>query len=230
MRDVERMLAKLPFAPIVGALFALVAVVLVIATPQWLFERWVSVSGIASIISAATPPLGEKARILAAVVAGIGVGGMLWSALTLGERLLRRSAVGHEPDEVAASPAIDMRRRPLSADNELGAPLMSDEAMAQAREELVLDMPLADDLDDKPPVIEAEPEMVEADGWAAPPVEVLDARPELAKVSKPARLEQVVDQSIPALLSRLESAISRKPTGYRPGRGDISKLRRVLGR
>jgi hypothetical protein len=226
-----KLVANLPFAPIVAALFACVAVALVIATPQWLFERWVALSGIAGIIPAATPPLGEKARIAAALFAGLATGAAIWAGLTLAARVMaprsRPAARGSSLDPawpLTPLPETGLHRRPLFADTELGAPLMSEEAMTQAREELVLDAPLA----------EAELAANVEEPRSLPEVVPLP-QPEMTEpVPEPSPrgvtlMRPVADESIATLLDRLEAALALKPVGYRPDRTDIASLRRAMG-
>lgn len=236
-------LERLPFAPIVAALFACVAIVLVAATPQWLFERWVALSGIAAIIPAATPPLGEKARIAAAVFAGAATGGLVWLMVAIGEKRLRGAPMTRTDRGTAIpSPIVAPHRRPLFADTELGAPLMSDEAMTQAREELVLDMPIpAAEVHTKvTPMAPFEPghwlKVDEVEGYV--PLEMPDKAPDEAhpgedervEARQPVRLRPVAQETIPTLLDRLDAAIARKPPGFRPDRSDLATLRRALGR
>lgn len=70
-----KQLQRLPFAPVVALMFAAVAVILVMAMPVWLLEQQVVRLGLFDILPAAAPPLGEKARMLAALLAG-GVTGL----------------------------------------------------------------------------------------------------------------------------------------------------------
>jgi hypothetical protein len=152
----------LPFPPIVAGLYGVVSGFLVYSTPQWLFEHAVDMSGIAQFVPAATPPLGEKARLMAAGASVFAVALALWPVLAIAQRIVRKmrkkpevhvrargiviadsidnSVVSHltVPQEVSLPGAS---RAPIFADNELGAPLMSDEALV-AGGELVLDAPL----------------------------------------------------------------------------------------
>jgi hypothetical protein len=162
MAIVLKRASRLPFAPIVAGLFALAAAVLVMATPGWLLETLVEKTGIASIVSAAAPPLGMKARALLAVLAALGTGLVLWLALVPVARLLDRKrkpvaaikpAQSFEPvADVTAGESLGRVRRPIFADRDLGAPFMSEEALSDAPilaptptdafdpDELVLDM------------------------------------------------------------------------------------------
>ena len=71
LRSLARSLEKIPFVPVAAALFGMVAGILVLATPGWLFEHGVVASGLPDIIAAAAPPLGHKAQIMAAIVTAL---------------------------------------------------------------------------------------------------------------------------------------------------------------
>jgi hypothetical protein len=147
--------ANLPFPPIVAGLYGIVAGFLVFSTPQWLFEHWIDISGVANFIPAAAPPLGEKARLLSAGASVVGVGLLLWPVLAMGQSLIRkmrkkevvhvraRGIVVAESLDTAYTPPLDLQadapdfRSPIFAEGELGAPLMSDAAL-EAADELVL--------------------------------------------------------------------------------------------
>lgn len=204
-----KQLNKLPFAPVVGVMFALVAAILVLATPQFLFERVVTGTGLPALVSAATPPLGEKARIITALLAAAAVGGIVWLMLAkLEQAALRRAPLSHGSRTTAApvTAGLDrvhaVRPQPILAGSDLGAPFMSDEAMSLAREELLLD-----------------PVMV------APTL----ARPE---PMGPRLVSPAPAQTVQGLLGHLEDALSRRE--QRVGRlapvpGDIASLRAALG-
>lgn len=261
-------LEKLPFAPVVGAMFGLVAAILVAATPGWLFERLVVSSGLPELVSAAQPPLGDKARILAALVALLGVGAFLATFIASIEFFLssdrrqgnaRGSRIDNvEADEEPASapPFEEGGRRPLFAESDLGAPFMSDEAIAHARDELVLDSALPD-LDEGPVPAEAAAETIVEAQWepvaedVAEPVEqaaervaeplengAAEATPFLedAMSAPPAEVQAASypdadDQSVAVLLDRLEKALVRRErrTGSAaPFPSDLSALRDAL--
>ena len=152
---------NLPFAPIVAALFGVVAAILVFATPAWLLERTVGTLGISSLISAAQPPLGDTARALIALSTGLATFLALWLIMRPIERLIhkRRTARGFAAPVAAAAaeravPSVGTRA-PIFAGDELGAPFMSDEALA-AGEELFLE-PAMIEHSDIAPVAGAEP-------------------------------------------------------------------------
>lgn len=181
MAIVLKRVSRLPFAPIVAGLFALAAAVLVMATPAWLLEAAVGRLGIDSVLAAAAPPLGAKARAMLAIVAALGTGAVLWLGLAPMTRLLeskRKSAKFSKKAEApiaearvldaAPEASVSSRRRPIFADRELGAPFMSEEALMDApllqpqhdtgldADELVLDHPII------PPAAESAPFVLEA--------------------------------------------------------------------
>jgi hypothetical protein len=135
MRQSLKRIARIPLAPAIAAMFGLIALTLISMTPGWLLERLVSAAGLAAVFPAAQPPLGSTARILCAVFGGIGVFVLLWAALSPLQALVRKrrpqkakgSRIGAAP---TVSPAHAMKRPPIFAERELGAPFMSDEAIA----------------------------------------------------------------------------------------------------
>ena len=58
---------NLPFAPIAAVMLGLAFAILAFNTPDWRLERLVGASGLASILPAAKPPLGNTARTLLSV-------------------------------------------------------------------------------------------------------------------------------------------------------------------
>ena len=154
---------NLPFAPIVALLFGVVAAVLVFATPAWLLERAVASLGISSVLSAAQPPLGDTARSMIAAVTGVSVALLLWIIMRPIEKIIHSRRVARPvvpgavmtpaaPAEADWSPRTT--RSPIFAGDELGAPLMSDEALASGGE-LFLDQSMLD-----APVAESEPDAI----------------------------------------------------------------------
>lgn len=259
-------LDKVPFAPVVGAMFGLVAAVLILATPGWLFERMVVSSGLPDLVSAAQPPLGDKARILAALLAFFGVGAFLAATIALIEYFVmpdaRRAnrARGSRIDDVEAEAAVEEEpvaaplfeeagRRPLFAESDLGAPFMSDEAIAHARDELVLDNALPElevEAQATETIVEAQWEPVAEEQPEAEPVEPVaelvaepmqngaaEAAPTLEPVAQaqPASHADADDQSVAVLLDRLEKALvkrERRTGSAAPFPSDLSALRDAL--
>jgi hypothetical protein len=138
MVTLARRASRIPFAPVVAILFGIVAAILVAAVPQWLFERGVVASGLPHFIAAATPPLGLLARLLAVATAFLAISVLLWAILgPLTSRLEGRVRArtpwrdaGYDTPIPEDSDLFISPRKPIFAPEELGAPLMSDEAIA----------------------------------------------------------------------------------------------------
>lgn len=250
-------LNRLPIAPTIAAMFALAAAILVMATPQWLFEAAVVSSGLPGLLPPAAPPLGLKAQIVATLVIAAIVGAATFALVTLVERLLAASAskarqpvAEPESDEARTLDQIlAERRRPIFAEADLGAPLMSDEAAALARDELVLDTVVGDDgtvADMSAPAVDGGAAVMLAesaatnddsqvgDGGAAavevPPVAMADPAPAMPWQAPVA--EETDEESIADLLDRLEDALERRRArlgSVAPMPGDIQSLRAALG-
>jgi hypothetical protein len=243
-----QLLKKLPFAPIIGALFGLVTAILIFDTPQWLFERLVASTGLPDLLPAAKPPLGQTARILTAIALGLivaaGLGALLhfmerWFARKPKTRGVRGRGVRIEP--VVTDRNSRRNRAPIFAETELGAPFMSDEAMEVARSELVLEASAetAEPVD----IVEAPAVALEdATTLLAPAIEPSQA---VSEVAAPPTPEPVPahragsatagedDASIAGLLDRLETALERRQARNISGSpipaGDIAALRKALG-
>lgn len=150
LKSLARLLDELPFAPVVAIMFGLVAGILVLATPGWLFERTFLASGLPPIVVTAAS-LGIWAQTMMAIFAASGTTGFLWLMLRwvdLPMKPIMPRSRGHriEPfykpsgDE---GEIVSIARRPLFANAELDVPAMSCAPVSQARDELVLDMSAA---------------------------------------------------------------------------------------
>lgn len=241
LKLLARLLDRVPFAPVVAALFGLVAAILVLATPGWLFERMVAASGLPGLVAAAAPPLGDKARIMTAIMALAAVSGTIWTMLALPGMVLKARPAqsrGHriEPhDDDAGEDGLAKTpfRRPLFADADLGAPFMSDEAIAHARDELVLETLAPEEAaDNNMPAVDPLAKEAEAPDGARqeqrPPEPVLTV-----PASRPASSGVTEQPSISDLLDRLENALEHRER--RTGSsapilpGDMAALRQALG-
>ncbi len=256
---------NLPFAPIVAALFGLVSAILVFATPGWLLERVVGTTGLSAVIAAARPPLGDTARTLIAVVAGLLVGLGLWLVLRIIEKQVHASRVGaakrpsvpNAGRESGSPSAVRQKsgRSPIFAGQELGAPLMSDEALASG-EELFLDPTMLDQAPQVETDVEPEaPLVLEApdDGaYGEPAIQtVADPEPvveEAAAIASPVFDMQSPDIAQPLrdsenepslieLVNRFETALDRRKTRVAAGEavtpspiaGTVANLRELIG-
>jgi len=132
------------FPPLVALWFGALFGLSTLAVRTSLFEEMVLASGFDRLVPAAAPPLGHLARLLIAAAFGLlGAGiGLFVARLAADARGARRAA----PAPVAASPAGETgaadpykvrardahpdapARRPLSVHDELGAPLLADDA------------------------------------------------------------------------------------------------------
>ncbi|MFO1239129.1 MAG: hypothetical protein U1E64_02140 [Sphingomonadaceae bacterium] len=83
-----RSLEEVPLPPVLAVLFGAVAAILVVATPEWMFDRMVLASGLPALSPSIAPPFGEVARIIAAIAALWLVAGILWPAFSLVGALL----------------------------------------------------------------------------------------------------------------------------------------------
>ena len=138
MVTLARRAQRIPFAPVVALLFGVAAAILVAAVPQWMFEAGVVKSGLPTVLAAAAPPLGLMARLLAIGVAFGAVSFLVWALVATLTKIVEAKARARTPWRDAGYDA-DMAmtrddplppRRPIFAPDELGAPLMSDEAIA----------------------------------------------------------------------------------------------------
>lgn len=215
MNRLLKSMARVPFAPVVAAMFGIITLILIFMTPGWLFERMVVASGLPSLIAAAQPPLGETARKLSAIAGGLGVFSALWAGLALLRAIVKRNAPpkarGSRIDAAALiveSPIVKRNREPIFAERELGAPFMSDEAIAS-----VVSSPPTDDAEqDEPPVPEPDQALLVLDRIAPRPNE------EKQKLSDElARLQSALDR-------RTARGLSARPLGA----GDIASLRKAL--
>jgi hypothetical protein len=141
MAKKRSVIQRLSLVPVFAIMFGAATAILVASTPQWLFDATVSSSGISGMMHVAQPPLGIKIKLLAALAVfavivlavwfvGRGIERLASAAHSLkhGEDLETLDRVQVTPIE----PPLEARRRPIFADRELGAPLMSDEALATA--------------------------------------------------------------------------------------------------
>lgn len=201
----DRTRFAMPIAPVAGLVVAGLVAVAFLAMPIRIIESMAVDSGIASILTAAAPPLGLTARLAVAFFAGLVAGGATWFGLFLvfGARtmLVRRGAAA---DGVPVLRRADAHpdappRRPVFANSDLGTPFLDVKAEPVVVEPIApivvlaaqnvpadLDTPIAayrtpDDV----PLPDVEPEPVFAPiATPAPEPEVFTA-PVLTPVSAP---------------------------------------------
>ncbi len=227
-------LGKIPTAAFAAPLFGAVAAILIIFMPQWIFERAIVSTGLPTLLPLARPPLGQTARILAALFSAILVSGILWTAVSQISKLVKANRPKARGSRIEpARGGASAHRRPIFAERDLGAPFMSDEAIAIAKDELVVDPTVAPEILDTPSPLmeEAEVPLVAVPApTAEPPLAPIG--PE-AVTSGPASSVAIADDdSIAALMNRLESAIERRQANngdeaHLPG--NINALRQALG-
>jgi hypothetical protein len=215
-------IAKVPFAPVVAAMFGVITLILIFMTPGWLFERMVTASGLPSLIAAAQPPLGETARKLSAIAGGLGVFASLWLALALLRAAIKRNAPpkarGRRIDAaipVAESNVLKRKRDPIFAERELGAPFMSDEAIAVAAT-----------------IAPAAPTVAEPEAAAEPMIAPSTNNEEPLILDRIAPAPVAQEKGLANELTRLETALERRAErglSAKPlGAGDIASLRKAL--
>ena len=173
----------LPIASVAGVAVAALVALAFLIMPIAVIEDMAVDSGIASLLTAAAPPLGLTARLAVAFFAGVTAGAATWFGLFLviGTRtmLVRR---GGAEDGVPVLRRADAHpdappRRPVFANRDLGTPFLDVKAE-----------PLADDLIVAPPfesVVVTEAKSVPADldtpiaaYWTPDDVPLPDVEPE----------------------------------------------------
>lgn len=192
----------------VGLLFAL----LMMIVPDWRLNALVASLSLGDILAAARPPLGMKARLLLALVAGLGAGAVTWATAYLlwgpGGLLARRARPVTEDDEdyVPVVRRSDRHpdappRRPLNA-AELGAPPPPvDEEAVERTLPADLDQPLS--AYDPDAILSAPREPLRpAPPQPMPIPPMREPEPEDRGAALP--LPDRQDESIEALLARLE--------------------------
>ena len=177
----------LPVAPLVAGVVGVLTAAITFLSRD-LVEQAVIDSGIASVLSAAEPPLGVNARLLLALSCGVGVGLVAWFALflALGARTIaiqRAKGAGEQPPVLRRADAHPdaPARRPLFANTDLGTPFLEVRArpvhvdaaeVAKAPVGPPIEQPLPIDLDQ--PLAAFDPAAVpdEPLDWFPPPAEL----------------------------------------------------------
>lgn len=189
----KSILQRMPLAPVIGVMFGAAAAILAAAVPEWLFAQAVGASG-------------TVVRVLAVVAAfavvGLVSGGLIWAVERMMAGPAPKRADATELDLATFDEALPIAsevRRPISA-VELGAPLMSDEALRTAA-------PIVE------PVVAAPEPQPEPEIVPEPVVERTEVVDEPASVGATHE-----DLSIEALIARLEAGLAQygKPQPPRP--------------
>jgi hypothetical protein len=135
MSVVLKSAARLPFAPIVAAFFAVAVATLMIAMPTWMLEYYAARTGLAAALPAAQAPLGQTARMAAVGIGALGAGFLTWLAMIPVGKWLDQSAKPVfevaplvSAEDIAAENDEWFKRPPIFADRDLGAPFMAEEA------------------------------------------------------------------------------------------------------
>jgi len=118
IQKLQRRVGRFPIELPAAAAMALAVAFVTVTLPDWRFERAVAATGLANVFSAAAPPLGLTARIVAAL--GLAVAAFL--AVRYGLRALDRKP---QESDFPAFRAADLhpdapRRRPILAGAEFG--------------------------------------------------------------------------------------------------------------
>lgn len=250
MATTRSFLQRMPLAPAIAALFGTAAAVLVAAMPIWMFEANIMASGLGALLPDAQPPLGIKARLLAIVAAFTFVALLVWLIVRAAESLIEGPLARVDDDDDAldlagyAATLPDLPpRRPISAESELGAPLMSDEALknaailveppvvaepveAMAAEPVVAEMPVETLVAPFPDEVEAPLPAPQAVDEPAPVDTLLLAEPlSVDEFELPDAAESDVvtgESSIDTLIRRLEAGLSRRDQPLPPTPGGSS--------
>ncbi|MBY8825790.1 hypothetical protein [Sphingomonas colocasiae] len=241
--------AKRPILPLplwMGVSCGIAVGLIVMMLPVALLESLVEQTGLASVLPAAAPPLGQTARGLLAAIAGLVMAVSCFTLLRaleglppvrIGKRRPRRDAAeaifdAAQPDDLPEPALIEEPRRgPIMAARDLGAPFHSITAeTAQAAA-------LPDLTSDSAPEAEAplvlEPEMAEAAIEVAPESDTeapaLDHVEQAVPAPDPvpeadgampipvSPARDAIEGSIPSLVRRLETGFERRLAGREAG-------------
>ncbi|MDE2042506.1 MAG: hypothetical protein KGJ05_05495 [Alphaproteobacteria bacterium] len=142
--DLSR-LSRLPLAYWVAGFFGLAVSILVVGAPHWIINSAVRQTGIGWAIPFFHPPLGTRRVLLLALLVGGTTAGGIVAVQQLKQKLFRpklpafsRNTLYPKPNseknaETEVLGTIASGRKPIFADRELGAPLMSDAALEQGQ-------------------------------------------------------------------------------------------------
>ncbi|MFN3944720.1 MAG: hypothetical protein ACK4K7_07310 [Allosphingosinicella sp.] len=209
---------ELPVAALAAGAAGFIAYIM----PDWRLEQFALVSGLASVLSAAQPPLGNTARLAVMVAAAGGAFVAAFLLLRLADRIGRKPRRAAILPEAAEEAPIRRRRfdlhpdapprPPVCAARDLGEPeTAAPETDAAPEPAKPFWLP-----DDFPPVEAEEADRWEAEREPEAPLELHHPAPEpmpapahaAAPMSAPAPEQP---ESIAELMARLERGLERKP-------------------
>ncbi len=157
---VPDILRNLPKIPVASAVSGLIVAAVILMTPNSWFEAIVVESGLPTLISAAEPPLGARARIMFALAAALLITVIAWGALsvTIGRKMRQKLEARRIADNEEFDPDVRARalrrgdahpdapyRRPIMAADDLGTAL--DDVDVEAVMEEVPEIADQDDLE-----------------------------------------------------------------------------------
>ncbi len=189
-----------PVAALAGGAVAALAMLM----PVDVLQSLVNDSGLPSLIAAAEPPLGMKAKLLIAVVAALATSGAVYGVMRLlGGKPARPVRWGSEESGVPLERAPRMRRRDLHPDAPMPAPISALRDLGDPIEDFPVEPPF-----DLPEPL-AEPVAKEL---VVPEAEVVE-EPVPAPVAEPVERREAPqgEETIAELLARLERALEKKP-------------------
>jgi len=190
----------------VAALAGGATAALLMLMPADVVQNLVVDSGLPSLLAAAEPPLGMKAKLLIALVAAVMASGAVYGVMRLlGRKPARPTRWGAEEAETPFEPAPRMRRRDLHPDAPTPAPISALRDLGVPVDETVVEAPLI--LSEPLPEPEVEELVLSEEEAVEEPVAVAVAAPE--PVERPERAQG--EESIAELLARLERALEKKP-------------------
>jgi hypothetical protein len=231
---------KIPFAPVVAIAFGVMAAILMIAMPLWRFEQLVTLTGLPRILSFARPPLGDSARGLAALFAGLGVGLLIWLGLSSLSILMKDQkqpkARGRRIEPAIVPPSAESglpQRRPIFAERDLGAPFMSDEVLGKQMADIVPEATIkklapvavaqpvifapAPDFVPAPPFVREPDPVADIDmpaempsALSAIPTAMLVEEAAIPAAPAPAPTATAAEPTLADLMARLETALDRR--------------------
>jgi hypothetical protein len=236
----RRQRLNLPIAPLAAALVGGVMALAFALMPSGILEDLVIDSGIASVVSAAEPPLGLTARAVLILIGGGGMAMIAWFALFLmfGTRsiVIQRSADSGAEEKAPVLRRADAHpdapaRRPVFANRDLGTPFLEVRAERPVHKraeepELKQSLPAKPDIEDAH--FEPVPEAPVVAPIAAAPIAaapmIADVAPTVAEPVDTVADERTIPADLDMPLAAFDpEAIPEEPADWAPS--PISILR-----